>query len=150
MLCCSLATTAFAYSHDVYDSGAISSTYLTYYRDILSGIPFNDNYVAFRDGQYSYIMVVGDLECNNNVITLNGEGTAYRFTTTTNNYNSQYRYYVEDISTFSVDTNNYIVYSDVGEYPQLMERGAKYEVLTTIVIIITCLCVVISRIFRKR
>ena len=150
MFAFSIATQTYAYTHTVYDSGAISSTYLTYYRDILSGVSFNDNYVAFRDGQNSYIMVVGELECNNDVISLKDSGTAYIFRQEGTNYNNQYRYYVEDIKSFSVDTNNYIVYSDVGDYPQLMERGAKYEVLTTVIICITCLCVVISRIFRRR
>lgn len=150
LLIATMVAPVHAYTHQVYDGGALSGNYLTYYKDILSGVPFKDNYVAFRDSQYSYIMVVGELECNGEIITLKEQGKAYIFRTENQNYGSQYRYYVEDISNFSVDTNNYIVYSDVGDYPQLMERGAKYEVVTAVLIVISLLCVVIGRIFRKR
>ena len=150
MLVFGLSVPAYAYTHNVYDNGSISSTYLTYFRDILSGISLNDNYIAFRDGQYSYIMVVGDLDCNGDVITLNGTGKSYVFKTDNTQYNSQYKYYVSNINSFNVKTDNFIVYSDVGDYPQLIERGAKYEILTTIIVVIVCISIVISRIFRKR
>lgn len=150
VLCCGLAATTHAYTHEVYDSGAPSSTYINYYRDIVAGIGFNDNYVAFRDSERSYIMVVGDLSCEGGVITLNEKGKAYKFTSTSTNYNSQYNYNVEEISNFSVNTNNYIVYSDLADFPQLVERGANYEIISTSVIVIACICVVIGRIFRRR
>ena len=47
--------------------GNMSSTYITYFRDIVSGIGFNDNYVAYRSGQNEYKMVVGELTSSENV-----------------------------------------------------------------------------------
>lgn len=142
-------TQANADTHTVYDEGTLSSTYVTYFKDIVSGIGFNDNYIAFRSGQYSYTMVVGDLEYENGVVTLNEPGKEYVFTTSSG-YNSQYRYEVNDISNFSVTCGDYIVYSDIGDYPQLIERGAKYEMLSAFLIVVICLCVVIRSIFFKR
>lgn len=146
MLICGFATSAHAYTHTVYDNGAINSTYLTYYRDILAGLPITSNYVAFRDGQYSYIMVVGELEADGNIITLTGNGKAYKFTTNNTNYNAQYRYYVDDINSFSLNTDNYIVYSDVGEYPQLMERGQNMKFSQRLLSLLLCF-VLLSAVF---
>lgn len=151
MLVGAFCTQAFADTHTVYDEGTISSTYVTYFKDIISGIGFNDNYVAFRSGQYSYTMVTGDLDYNNGVISLTGEGKEYIFSANiTSGYNQQYKYYVNDISNFNINCGNNIIYSDVGEFPQLMERGAKYEILSAVLIIVCCLCVVINRIFYHR
>lgn len=142
-------TQANAETHTVYDNGSLSTTYITYFKDILSGTDLKDNYVAFRSGQYSYTMVVGELENNNGVISLIGEGKEYIFSTT-GSYNSQYTYDVNTINNFSLNTGNYIIYSDVGDFPELIERGAKYEILTTVIICICCLCIVINRIFYNR
>lgn len=139
-----------AATHTVYENGNLSTTYVTYFKDIVSGIGFNDNYVAFRSGQYSYTLIVGDLEFNNNTFTLNGAGKSYEYSTTSSNYNSQYYYYVDDISNFSLEVDNQIIYSDLGYYPQLVERGAKYEIITAVLLCIMCLSVVINRIFFKR
>lgn len=116
-----LGVTAQAATHSVYD-GSISSTYTTYFKDILSGVSFNDNYVAFRSGQYEYTMVVGDLSFNGSTFTLEGQGKEYVFSSG-EGYNSYYQYYVSNISNFSLNVNNSIIYSDLGDYPQLMERG---------------------------
>lgn len=148
-----LCTQASAVTHTIYDEGTLSTTYTTYFKDIVSGIGFNENYVAFRSGQYSYSMVVGELEYNNGVISLKGTGKEYKYSaTTTSGYNQQYKYTVTNLSNFSVNCGDYIIYSDVGDFPQLVERGAKYEIIQTLLIGICCLCVVINRIFfaRKR
>lgn len=141
--------TAHGATHNVYQEGNPSTTYIQYFRDIVSGIGFNDNYVAFRSGQYTYTMCVGDLEYNNGVISLSGEGGIYTFTQT-GNYNSMYSLDYEEISSFSVSADGYIVYSDLGHFPQLVERGAKYEILTAVLVCTGLLGVVVGRFFRKR
>lgn len=138
-----------AATHEVYDNGSLSTTYITYFKDILSGCDFRDNYVAFRSGQYSYTLVVGELEYENGSFSLLSSGKEYIFSST-GNYNSQYTYQVKDISNFSLDSGNSIIYADVGDFPQLIERGSKYETLNTILISIALLCIVISRIFCHR
>lgn len=138
-----------AATHTIYTEGNMNTTYITYFKDILSGVGFNDNYVAFRSGQYEYTMVVGKLEYNNGVISLSEKGKEYVFTQT-GNYNSQYTYAANEIANFSVNTNSAIIYADVGDFPQLIERGAKYEMLTTLLLSIMCISVVINRIFYKR
>lgn len=139
-----------AATHNVYENGSLSTTYITYFKDILSGTPLKDNYIAFRSGQYSYSLVVGELKYENGTISLNSPGKEYKFYTENTGYNSQYYYDVSELKTFSLNTGNSILYSDIGDYPELIERGAKYEILTTIIISVALLCIVINRIFFKR
>lgn len=141
-----------AATHSVYDGGNLSSTYTTYFRDILSGTSILDNYIAFRSGQYEYTMIVGNLEVQDGIVTLSESGKEYVFYTETSGYNSQYRYNVNEITDFSLEIGDYIIYSDIGDYPELIERGAKFEILACITLCVLMLCIVISRIFyyRKR
>lgn len=146
------AMTAHGATHSVYENGSLSSTYVTYFKDILSGAKFNDNYVAFRSGQYSYSMIVGDIDYTNGQFKMNGVCKEYVFSTNSSNYNSQYYYEVNELSNFNLDYDNAIIYSDLGDFPQLVERGAKYEMLTTLILCVACLCFIIRNIFyyRKR
>ena len=150
LLFTALCGTVNAATHSVYENGSLGTTYITYFKDILSGTDFRSNYVAFRSGQYSYSMIVGELENNNGVISLVGSGKEYKFYTESSGYNSQYIYDVIELNNFSVNTGNSIIYSDVGDYPELIERGAKYETLQTILLVIVCLCFIIRSIFYKR
>lgn len=149
-LVCAFCTTAHAATHEVYDEGQISSTYVTYFRDIVSGIGFNDNYVAFRSGQYSYTMVVGDLEYNDGLFSLKENGKEYVFSANNTGYNSQYNYNVNNITNFSVAVGDNIIYSDLGEFPQLVDRGAKIETFTAVLLCTVIVSVIINRILFKR
>ena len=139
-----------AATHNVYENGNLGTTYITYFKDILSGAKFNDNYIAFRSGQYEYTMIVGELEVNDGLISLVAPGKEYRFYTESTGYNSQYYYEVNDISNFSLNFDNSILYSDLGDYPQLIERGAKYEMFTALLLCIVLLSIVFGRFFRRR
>lgn len=139
-----------AATHNVYENGNLGTTYITYFKDILSGTDIKYNYVAFRSGQYEYVLIVGDLEFNNDTISLVGEGKQYRYYTTSSNYNSQYYYDVSTLNSFSVNVGNSIIYSDVGDFPELIERGAKFEILNSILLSVALLSVVIRRIFFAR
>lgn len=140
--------TAHAQTYTPYE-GTMSSSYVSYFKDILSGVGFDKNYVALRSGQYEYVMVVGDLEYDGNSFTSNGTATVYTITNS-GNYNSSYSYNVSEISSLSITPDDKIIYSDLGQFPQLMERGAKYEMLSAVLMLICLLGVVIGRIFDPR
>lgn len=141
-----LCTPLHAATHSVYSEGNISTTYVQYFKDILSDCKITDNYVAFREGQYSYTMVVGDLEYSSGTITLQDSGKIYTFTQS-GNYNSSYRYKSEPITNFSVTPGENIIYSDVGDYPELIERSARIETLILIAISIYAVYHIATRIF---
>lgn len=148
-LLCASGTVAQAASYNVYD-GNPSNTYIQYYKDILAGLPITENYVVFRAGQYDYKMVVGDIVQNNGLFTSENECKVYTFSQTDTGYNGYYTYDISTIDSFVLDSENKIVYSDVGGYPELEERGAKYEILTTILIVAICVGYVCRCIFHYR
>lgn len=142
------AVTAQAATHTVYE-GTPSNTYITYFRDIVAGLSLKDHYVAFRSGQYEYTMVTGQLSYDGQTFTLHENGHIYTIETDSG-YNGNYRYTVEEIGTFSLNANESIIYTDLGQFPQLEERGAKYEILTAVLVAVGLLGGVIGGIFRHR
>ena len=135
----------FAYS--VYTEGNMATTYITYFKDIVAGIKPNDKYVAYRSGQYSYTLAVGDLSITDNNITSTGTTTLYVYETETSGYNSIYTYNVSDVTDFSLSVPDMIVYSNLGGFPLLEERSVIYEYTTLYITCIIGLCMFVRSIF---
>ena len=150
LVCLCICTgTAAAATHSVYTQGNISTSVLTYFRDIVSGIGIDDNYVFFRSGRYEYKLVVGKLKCENNTF-IGSENAAYLrvFTldTDTTSFDS-YRYTLTTEQNFSLNAQNYLVYSDLGHYPKLEERGIYYAFCTLVVISVVSLCLLLHGLY---
>lgn len=148
ILISAICGTVSATTYEVYE-GNLSSTQLNYFRDNLANVPILDNYVVFRDGQYSYKMVVGDISYSNKQFTSSDTCKVYSIDTGSG-YNSYYSYNVSTIDNLTLNTNSYIVYSDLGDFPQLEERGGRYEVIQTIIISIIGLCMLIRGLLYTR
>lgn len=150
ILITALCGTVSATTYEVYN-GNLSSTQITYFRDMLGNRSILDNYVVFRDDQNVYRMVVGKISLNGNKFISDESCDVYTLQTGTGTSN-YYTLSKETISNLILTTNNLVVYSDLGFYPQLEERGQKYEILHTILIVIVCVCFVVRSIFfyRKR
>lgn len=145
LLTCGASATANAAS--IYD-GSISTTYVDY----ASKVPLSlgDEYVFFRDSQYGYTLVAGDLVYENGNFSLNGSGKQYNFdAVTTGSYGSvtYYTYTTSDISTFTLSTNNRLVYSSLGDYPTLYERGVVYEEITLLILCIGFVAYIVRSLF---
>lgn len=135
----------FAYS--VYTEGNMSTTYITYFKDIVAGIKPNDKYIAYRSGQYSYTLAVGDLSIENDNVTSTGTTTLYVYETSSSGYNSIYTYNVSEVTDFSLSVADTIVYSNLGGFPLLEERGVTYEYATLYITCIIGICLFIHSIF---
>lgn len=131
-------------SFTAYD-GNINSTYINYFRDVDLG--FFDDYVVWRDDDYSYKMFVSnDLNVDGSAI-VGGTGTVYEIYLS-GNYNNTLRYRHYDINNFSLtNSNHYIIYSSIGTYPKL-ERGLRYDKITLFTIFTACLFVLIGIIYK--
>lgn len=147
-LTCSVGAVAHAESFTPYD-GTPSNTYIQYFRDIISGIGFDQHYVALRSGQYEYVLAVGDIQYGNDIFT-SAETVELHTITLSSGYNSSTVYSYREIDSLYISTNNQIIYSDLGHFPQLVERGAKYEMFTAVLLCTSLLGVVVGRFFRKR
>lgn len=146
LFCVSRSAQATAY---IPYEGSISSTYITYFKDIVSGIGFKDNYVALRTGQYEYVLFIGQFTFADGVYTLEGKGMAYTITNE-GSYNSYQTYSVNEVTDVTVTPQDKIIYSDLGQYPQLIDRGSKYEMLNTFLLVGFMLIFFILRIFSRR
>ena len=118
---------------NIYTEGNISSTYTSIMEDVLQSTEISDDYVYFRSGQYTYTLITGDLDLNGSVFT-GLEVDRYTITTSTGNYNQTYTYSHSTDTNFSLNAQNYLVYSNLGYYPTLIERSAIYEYSTIILL----------------
>lgn len=144
-----IAFTHVSFAADVYN-GSISSTNIQIARDLMSKVDFGEDYVFYRSGQYSYQFVVGkDIEYSNGKFSSINEVELYDYVTSSG-YNADYTWTLSTSNNFTLNTNNQIVYSNLGEFPTLEERGSTYEILQTLLIVIIALCVFIRGIFFRR
>lgn len=102
--------------------GLISSQYLDMFRGLAAKLGINEHYVCARTSQYQYIFAHGNLKLSgkqfsgNNIIVVT-------YHTDNNGYFSSA---VE--SSFSLNAQNYIVYSDLGkDFPSLLENHDIYS-----------------------
>lgn len=144
LACCASAT---ANAASIYD-GSISTSYVDYASHI--PISLGDEYVFFRDSQYGYTLIAGDLVYSGGVFTLEGQGKQYNFDAVTSGSYGSVTYYTfttADITNFSLRTNNRLVYSSLGDFPTLHERGVMYEDVTLLILCIGFVCYIVRSLF---
>lgn len=145
-LCVSMASQATAYT--VYD-GSLGSNYITYFRDIISKYPVSSDYVAFRSGQYDYMLVIGDLTKTDSRIASDGEVAICTVSTNTG-YNANTAINFRNESSFDLDVGDDIVYSNLGLYPALEGRSDVYDFTTCYLLIVVFICVLLRGIIDWR
>ena len=136
-----LAAPVRASAYTVYD-GNISSTYTAIFRDLLSKNGINDDYLFFRSGQYDYVLLIGDLEYADGVFT-GEEAKEYKIVTNTN-YNSSYEYTVSDVRSVNLVPGSSLLYSNLGDYPDLIGLD-QYFSFAQLVMIVICICMYLLR-----
>lgn len=96
--------------------GAISTTYLEYFRGFLGKLPYDYHYVCYRESQYVYSFVYGK-----DLVYDNRRFTGSNLTRVTwNTYNSG-SYAINSESSFGLNTGSNMVYTDLGnDYPALV------------------------------
>lgn len=134
---------------DVYTEGNISTTYVTYFRDILGKLPPSDDYVFFRSGQSEYTMVVGDLFYQNNIISAYTPCRVYQiYTSSSSGYQSTYHFAANNYAEYTVNIGSGLVYSNLGDFPDLNERSDYLETAILVLMLIFIFMHLISRIFN--
>lgn len=138
-----------ANSYSPYNDGNIGTTQLQYFRDIISNLSINDSYIAARTGRYEYKLFAGDIKYSNGQFAGSQQGsviTVYTINTDTNNYGS-YTYSVSTDTNFTFNASNYLVYSNLGDYPSLEERSVIYEFSSLVILAVIALCALLRPLF---
>lgn len=132
----------------VYTEGNISSTYTTIFQDILDGLNPMDDYIFYRSGNYEYRMYVGDLDVSGSLFT-GQDLDLYILNYTQSGYNSSiYDYEKSSGHSIYLDVKSYLVYSNLGGYPTLIERGDFLGLLQIILLFIVAFCCLVRPIFN--
>lgn len=121
-----MAATASAAGYTVYE-GNISGTYSGIAKDLMGSVGLDDSYLFFRSGQYEYILLVGDLSYSNGRFTADS-AVEYKILTGSN-YGQDYSYYVTDVTDVSLSPGFNMVYSDLGDYPELRSWSDMLDLL---------------------
>lgn len=103
------------YSSTAYN-GSISSTVLDYFDRYIVKIPLSSDYVLVRESQYLYCLYYGDLELVGTSFT--GADCRVVSLNTANVSGVGYVWGVSD-GDCAVDAGDYVVYSNLGDYPTL-------------------------------
>lgn len=149
-LCCVLAVllavpaTASAAEYTPYD-GSISSTYTAIFEDVAAKLSLTDDYVFFRSGQYEYMLVAGDLTYDGSF-----SGSAcdvWYISTNTGSYNTGYVFSKGSLADFSLSPGSALVYSNLGHFPDLVDRGEVYSFAILILLLVAIFLYLIRSIF---
>lgn len=150
-LVCALAVivamplTASATSYDVYTEGNISTSYAAIFENIVGKVALFSDYVFFRTSQYDYILLVGDLTFENGTFSAE-TATEYRICFNSG-YNSTYTFNEAIVENASVTPGGTLVYSNLGSYPDLIDRGAFYQFAILVLLLICVFMYLIRSIF---
>lgn len=134
----------YALTQEAYQ-GTISTTYITFFRDIVAGLPVLDDYVFLRTGDNEYTMYSGDLDYTNGTFYMTGEGKEYVIEQVSGSGygNSYYRYSVSTVDDVRVNVGSFLVYSNLGDFPQFEDRGVLYEYATFMAVFVIGLCALV-------
>lgn len=136
-----------AHALDIYPDGGIGTTYTTYFQDILDKYPVCPDYVYFRSGQYQYALVVSDeLSYSEGMFT--ADTYDYYLITTSSGYGTGYlTLYKNPGTSLSLDVGDNLVYSSLGHFPSLIERGSFYDYAITLVLVVGGACCLLRGVF---
>lgn len=128
----------FGASYSSYDGNGnnLSSTYIDYLKSALSDISPDEDYILFRDGQYSYTLAVSkNFTFSNNVLSGKAEILRLYVTEGSSSYNSRYRVQISEDDNFKYYYEGYMIYSNcIENVPDIMTSASSNSKLPYILI----------------
>lgn len=121
----------------VYSDEIIPEAALDFFRSVLNGLDLDVKYVAFCSGSGTYTLAVGDL-------VLDEDG---RFTGIADLYSYSGAGYQVSAEALDLDPEGHLVFSNLGSYPVLSEKGNLYEYSTLFLLCVVAVDMLIRSIF---
>lgn len=119
---------------DISPGYGVGTSNLSIFQAVAKKLPYGVHYVYYRESQYEYCLAYSrDLVLSGSRFTA-PTATVVTYRTYTGG-SSQPTYSVAEQSGFSLSAGNYLVWSDLGDYPTLYERGPEdYAKLTCVML----------------
>lgn len=109
-----------------YAYGTISDTYLSYLTGIVEKLPYNEHYVIWKSGDYSYSLAYGEGLENTKTGLVGSDLSCVRlYRDSVGGNNNVWLTRTESLADFSLNTDGLCVYSDLGMLPTV-ERGVSH------------------------
>ncbi len=115
-------------------SYGVGTSNISIFGPIASKLPYGVSYVYWRDSQYEYCLAYSDSLVLNGTRFSADTATVVRYNTNSG-YQTQATFTVSTDANFFLDARNYLVWSDLGDYPTLYERGTEEYAKTACVIL---------------
>lgn len=115
-------------------SYGVGTSNISIFGPIASKLPYGVSYVYWRDSQYEYCLAYSDSLVLNGTRFSADTATVVRYNTNSG-YQTQATFTVSTDANFFLDARNYLVWSDLGDYPTLYERGTEDYAKTACVIL---------------
>ncbi len=108
----------------------VGTSNLEIFDRIVAKLPLGVDYVYYRDSQYNYCLAYGNLSYSNSYFT-GRNVTRINYNTYTGS-SQQPTFTVSTVSSFNLSVSNWLVYSNLGNFPSLggAQGGYRYTVLT--------------------
>lgn len=125
-------------------NGSVSSTYVEFFGSIVSKFP-SDDYVFLRSDSNVYTLFIGSLDLDGTLFS--GDAECYQLSFDSS-YQSNYYNLTHFSSDCSVDASSGVVYSNLGYFPTLSERGSSYDFATLVLSMCCCFVLIFNFIFN--
>ena len=119
---------------NISSSYGVGTSNITIFGPVASKLPYGTHYVYWREDQYTYCFAYSSTISFENG-RFSGQDVTVITYETYNSYNSQATFTTAQESSFSLSPGNYLVWSDLGNYPTLYERGGEDYAKTACIIL---------------
>lgn len=125
-------------SHSITTNYGVGTSNINIFGPVAQKLPIGYHYVYWREGQYVYKMAYGKgLSFDGSRFVGDGlEVVTYQ--TYSGSGSGQASFLVSGEDSFSLSPGNYLVWSDLGHYPDFSERGVKSYVQTAVYFLFVC------------
>ena len=130
------------------DNYGVGTSHVSIFAGMVGKLPLGHHYVYYRDGQYDYVLAHSDSLVYDGGMFSAADATIVTYTTS-GSYQSQPTFTVSSDSDFQLDPADYLVWSDLGEYPDLIDRGeVQYEALGCFILCSFAVWIIFDRFVR--
>ena len=110
---------------DISPSYGVGTTYVDIFAGLAAKLDYGVHYVYYRESQYEYCFAYSAEMLLDGTVFTAPSVSLVTYDTRRGTYQDQPTYTVSTQSNFRLDTDNYLVWSDLGDYPELYDREVR-------------------------